>query len=228
MGGRLRLCVSGGAALNPESMEFFFAMGIPVIEGYGLTETSPVICLNPPGRERPGSVGRPVPGVEVKLGEQGEILTRGPHVMRGYFHDEAATRDALRDGWFHTGDMARMDADGFYYIVGRTKDMIISGGENIYSAQVENAIHRHPAVLEAAVIGVPDDEWGEAVKAVVALKPGMTATAEEIIDVARRHLASYQKPRSVDFVDALPKAPTGKILKRELRDRYWTSRDRKV
>ncbi|MFM7120296.1 MAG: AMP-binding enzyme, partial [Gammaproteobacteria bacterium] len=107
-------------------------------------------------------------------------------------------------------------------------DMIISGGENIYSAQVENALHRHPAVLEAAVIGVPDDEWGEAVKAVVVLKPGMTATAEDIIAVAREHLASYQKPRSVDFVDALPKAPTGKILKRELRDRYWSGRERQV
>ena len=134
----------------------------------------------------------------------------------------------LQDGWFHSGDLAVLQPDGYVKIKDRSKDIIISGGENIYSAQVENAIHRHPAVLEAAVIGVPDDEWGEAVKAIVALKPGMRATAEEIIAVAREHLASYQKPRSVDFVDALPKAPTGKILKRALRDQYWAERERNV
>ena len=127
-----------------------------------------------------------------------------------------------------TGDIATWDEDGYIFIVDRAKDMIISGGENIYSTQVEAAIHKHEAVLEAAVIGVPDEEWGEAVKAVVVLKPGMTATQEEIIDCAREHLASYQKPRSVDFVDSLPKAPTGKILKRELRDPYWQTQDRNV
>ena len=126
------------------------------------------------------------------------------------------------------GDVATWDEDGYVFIVDRAKDMIISGGENIYSTQVEAAIHKHPSVLEAAVIGVPDDEWGEAVKAVVVLKPDAHATEQEIIDTAREHLASYQKPKSVDFVDSLPKAPTGKILKRELKEPYWKDQDRNV
>jgi acyl-CoA synthetase (AMP-forming)/AMP-acid ligase II len=127
-----------------------------------------------------------------------------------------------------TGDIAVWDQDGYIFIVDRAKDMIISGGENIYSSQVEAAIHQHPAVLESAVFGVPDDQWGEAVKAVVVLKPGTSATEQEIIAAAAQHLASYQKPRSVDFVDSLPKAPTGKILKRALRAPYWDSRESKV
>jgi long-chain acyl-CoA synthetase len=158
----------------------------------------------------------------------GEIIVQSEANMLGYWGRPELTAQTLRDGWMWTGDLATWDHERYVFIVDRAKDMIISGGENIYSAQVENALHRHPAVLEAAVIGVPDDEWGEAVKAVVVLKPGMTATAEDIIAVAREHLASYQKPRSVDFVDALPKAPTGKILKRELRDRYWSGRERQV
>ncbi|MGA1371269.1 MAG: AMP-binding protein [Pseudomonadales bacterium] len=169
--------------------------------------------------------GQPVPRDGTTVGE---IIVRSEANMLGYWGRPELTAQTLRDGWMWTGDLATWDVDGYVFIVDRAKDMIISGGENIYSAQVENAIHRHPAVLEAAVIGVPDDEWGEAVKAIVALKPGMQATADEIIAVAREHLASYQKPRSVDFVDALPKAPTGKILKRALRDRYWSERDRKV
>jgi acyl-CoA synthetase (AMP-forming)/AMP-acid ligase II len=127
-----------------------------------------------------------------------------------------------------TGDIAVWDADGYIFIVDRAKDMIISGGENIYSTQVEAAIHQHPAVLESAVFGVPDDQWGEAVKAVVVLKPGTSASEQEIIDLASQHLASYQKPKSVDFVESLPKAPTGKILKRELRDPYWAERGKKL
>ncbi len=158
----------------------------------------------------------------------GEIIVQSEANMLGYWGRPELTAQTLRDGWMWTGDLATWDQDRYVFIVDRAKDMIISGGENIYSAQVENALHRHPAVLEAAVIGVPDEEWGEAVKAVVVLKPGMTATAEDIIAVAREHLASYQKPRSVDFVEALPKAPTGKILKRELRDRYWSGRERQV
>jgi acyl-CoA synthetase (AMP-forming)/AMP-acid ligase II len=148
--------------------------------------------------------------------------------MLGYWGRPDLTAQTIRDGWMWTGDVATWDEDGYVFIVDRAKDMIISGGENIYSTQVEAAIHKHPAVLEAAVIGVPDDEWGEAVKAVVVLKPGETATEQEIIDAARANLASYQKPKSVDFVDSLPKAPTGKILKRELRDPYWQERDRNV
>jgi acyl-CoA synthetase (AMP-forming)/AMP-acid ligase II len=150
----------------------------------------------------------------------GEIVIASEANMLGYWQRPELTAETIRHGWMHTGDIATWDEDSYVYIVDRAKDMIISGGENIFSTQVENAIHQHPAVLESAVIGVPDPEWGEAVKAVVVLKPGMSATAQEIIDTARQHLASYQKPRSVDFVDALPKAPTGKILKRELRDTY--------
>jgi long-chain acyl-CoA synthetase len=158
--------------------------------------------------------GRPVP----RDGRTtGEIVVRSEANMLGYWRRPDLTAQTIREGWMCTGDIAFWDEEGYLFIVDRAKDMIISGGENIYSTQVENAIHRHPAVLESAVIGVPDSEWGETVKAVVVLKPGMNATEQEIIDEARRHLASYQKPRSVVFVDSLPKAPTGKILKRELR-----------
>jgi len=148
--------------------------------------------------------------------------------MVGYWQRPDLTADTLRDGWMYTGDVAVWDEEGYIFIVDRAKDMIISGGENIYSTQVEAAIHQHPAVLESAVFGVPDAEWGESVKAVVVLKPGMQATEQDIIAAASQHLASYQKPRSVDFVDSLPKAPTGKILKRELRDPYWNQGERKV
>ncbi len=150
----------------------------------------------------------------------GEIIVRSDANMLGYWRRPDLTAQTIRDGWMWTGDIATWDESGYVYIVDRAKDMIISGGENIYSTQVENAIHRHPAVLECAVIGIPDAEWGEVVKAVVVLKPGMHASEREIIDEARRHLASYQKPKSVAFVDSLPKAPTGKILKRELRKLY--------
>jgi long-chain acyl-CoA synthetase len=158
----------------------------------------------------------------------GEIIVRSAANMLGYWGKPELTAQTLRDGWMWTGDVARWDEDGYVFIVDRAKDMIISGGENIYSTQVEAAIYKHEAVLEAAVVGVPDDEWGEAVKAIVVLKPGYTATAEEIIQTARQHLASYQKPRFVEFVSSLPKAPTGKILKRELRAKNWQSKDRQV
>jgi long-chain acyl-CoA synthetase len=158
----------------------------------------------------------------------GQIIVRSEANMLGYFKRPDLTAATLRDGWMWTGDIAVWDEGNYVFIVDRAKDMIISGGENIYSVQVEEAIAQHPAVLECAVIGVPDAEWGETVKAVVVLKPGTTATEQEIIDTARQHLASYQKPRSVDFVQSLPKAPTGKILKRELRAPYWADQDRQV
>jgi acyl-CoA synthetase (AMP-forming)/AMP-acid ligase II len=158
----------------------------------------------------------------------GQIVIRSEANMLGYYNRPELTAQTLRNGWMWTGDLATWDEDSYVFIVDRAKDMIISGGENIYSAQVEEAISHHPAVLECAVIGVPDDEWGEAVKAVVVLNPGATATEQDIIDTARQHLASYQKPRSVDFVTELPKAPTGKILKRELREPYWADRDTQV
>lgn len=169
--------------------------------------------------------GRPVP----RDGKTpGEIVVRSEANMVGYWRRPDLTAQTLRDGWMWTGDVAVWDEEGYLFIVDRAKDMIISGGENIYSTQVEAAIHEHPAVLESAVFGVPDPEWGEAVKAVVVLKPGMQASEADIIATAAQHLASYQKPKSVDFVDSLPKAPTGKILKRVLRDPYWDKGERKV
>ena len=158
----------------------------------------------------------------------GEIVVRSDANMVGYWGREDLTAQTIRDGWMWTGDVATWDSEGYVFIVDRAKDMIITGGENVYSTQVESAIHQHEAVLESAVIGVPDKQWGEAVKAVVVLKPGCTATELEIIETAAKHLASYQKPKSVDFVDALPKAPTGKILKRELRDPYWENEEGKL
>ena len=158
----------------------------------------------------------------------GEVVVRSEANMVGYWRRPDLTAQTLRDGWMWTGDVAVWDSEGYIFIVDRAKDMIISGGENIYSTQVEAAIHEHPAVLESAVFGVPDAEWGEAVKAVVVLKPGMAASEQEIIATASQHLASYQKPRSVDFVDSLPKAPTGKILKRTLREPYWAAQGKDV
>jgi acyl-CoA synthetase (AMP-forming)/AMP-acid ligase II len=158
----------------------------------------------------------------------GQIIVRSEANMLGYWNRPEITAQTLRDGWMWTGDIATWDSESYVFIVDRAKDMIISGGENIFSVQVEEAVNQHPAVLECAVIGVPDEEWGESVKAFVVLKPETTATEAEIIQTAREHLASYQKPRSVEFVEALPKAPTGKILKRALRDPYWADQERSV
>lgn len=220
-----------------------------LIQGYGQTEGMTMTFLSQEDHqkavagehpERLSSCGRAGFVTEVQVvdaegvpvprdGETpGEIIVRSEANMVGYWRKPDLTADTLRDGWMWTGDIAVWDDSGYVFIVDRAKDMIISGGENIYSTQVEAAIHQHPAVLESAVFGIPDDTWGEAVKAVVVLKPGQSATAQEIIDEASRHLASYQKPKSVDFVDALPKAPTGKILKRELRDPYWRDQERSV
>ena len=153
-------------------------------------------------------------------GQDGELCIKGPHVCLGYWNNPQATAEALRDGWFHTGDMARVDADGFYYIVGRKKDMIISGGENIYAAEVEAVLIQHPAVADAALIGVPDAKWGEVGRAIVVLKAGQTLTADEIIEFCRQKLARYKAPKTVVFTSALPRSPYGKIIKAELRQQF--------
>jgi long-chain acyl-CoA synthetase len=217
-------------------------------QSYGLTEaTQPVFLLFPedlaiPDAEKRArrltSAGRPALGIEVRIvnewcgdvaqGEAGEILIRGENVMKGYWRDPEATKEVLRDGWFFTGDVAKRDEDGFIYIVDRKKEMIISGGFNIYPREVEQAVESHPAVAEAAVIGIPDETWGEAVKALVVLKPNGIATADEIIELCRTKIASYKKPHSVEFVELLPKNFQGKVMRRALRDQYWQNRERKI
>lgn len=226
----LRLCVSGGAPLAPEVMAAVDRrFGVDVLEGYGLSETSPVATFNLPGRpKRPGSIGLPIPGVELRLVDQagrvvagpgapGEIWVRGPNVMKGYHADPVATADAIRDGWFRTGDIATRDADGYYRVVDRKKDMILRGGFNVYPREVEDVLHAHPAVREAAVVGVPDDRDGEQVVAFVVLDPAASTTVAELRRLCREHLAAYKYPRRIEIVDSLPHGPTGKVLKRELR-----------
>jgi long-chain acyl-CoA synthetase len=224
----LRLCVSGGAAMPEQVMRSFEEeFGCTILEGYGLSETSPVASFNHPGRERkPGSIGTPIAGVEMRCvdtddndvpsGEVGEIVIRGHNVMRGYWNRDEDTEEAMRGGWFHTGDMARVDEDGYFFIVDRKKDLIIRGGYNVYPREIEEVLYEHPAVLEVAVVAVPHDELGEEVGAAVALKPGEHATAEDLQGYVRQQVAAYKYPRRIWFVDELPKGPTGKILKREI------------
>ncbi len=213
-------------------------------EFYGGTEVGVVTYLAPEEQlERPGSIGRALPVVEIRLvdeegcevpqGEVGQLISRpvgGLDLARAaeYYKDEESTKKYFKDGWFYSGDMARVDEDGFYYLVDRKFDMIISGGENIYPAEIELVLYRHEKILEAAVIGVPDDDWGEAVKAVLVLKDGRDASEDEIIEYCREHLAGYKIPRSVDFVDILPKTDTGKILKKIIRAPYWKAREVKI
>jgi acyl-CoA synthetase (AMP-forming)/AMP-acid ligase II len=216
-------------------------------QGYGMTETTAVISyLLPPDhvralREKPElllSAGRPLSGTDVRvvdeednpqpIGTIGEIIARGPQMMRGYWNLPDESAEALKGGWMHTGDAGVLDDEGYIYIQDRVKDMIVSGGENIYPRIIEEVLFKHPAIADAAVIGVPDEQWGETVKAIVVLREGMTATEEEIIDFCRDKLGGYERPRSADFVAALPRNPTGKVLKRELREPYWTGRKRRV
>ena len=223
----LRMCISGGAALPVEVLTGFEErFGAPILEGYGLTETSPTATFNRLGRTKPGSIGLPIDGVEIKLvdkhgadvpcGQIGEILIRGHNVMKGYWQRPDATAAAIVDGWFHTGDMAVCDEDGFYFIVDRKKDIIIRGGYNIYPRELEELLYEHPAVLEAAVIGVPHPTHGEEVAAAITLRTGAQVTPEELRDYLRARVAPYKYPRHLWFVDQLPKGSTGKILKREI------------
>ncbi len=211
---------------------------------YGLTETTGGITYLPPedhgehAIERMKSCGKPMVGVEIKIvdgfgkevpsGEVGELICRTPQVMLGYWNLPDATKQSIKGDWFHTGDAGYKDRDGYVFIYDRVKDMIVSGGENIYPAEVESALFGHPAVADVAVIGVPDAQWGEAVKAVVVKKPGAEVTVKELIDYARERIAGYKVPRSVDFAETLPRNPTGKILKRELRKPYWENQERQV
>jgi long-chain acyl-CoA synthetase len=230
----LRTCVSGGAAMPVAVMRGFEeAFGCIILEGYGLSETSPVASFNHPGKVRkPGSIGTPVEGVEMRVvdgdghplpaGEVGEIAIRGHNVMKGYWGQPEATAEVMRGvgevggGWFLTGDLAKVDDDGYFFIVDRKKDLIIRGGYNVYPREIEEVLHEHPAVAEVAVIGIPHHELGEDVGAAVVLKPGRTATPAELRAFARDRVAAYKYPRYVWLLPELPKGPTGKILRREV------------
>jgi long-chain acyl-CoA synthetase len=225
----LRVCVSGGAALPVDVLHRFESrFAVEVLEGYGLSETSPVASFNRPGgARRAGSIGFPVTGVEmqcvdragspVPVGEIGEITIRGHNVMKGYWNKPDETAAVLsEDGWFRTGDMGKVDEDGFFFVVDRVKDLIIRGGFNVYPREVEEVLYEHPDVAEAAVVGIPHAEYGEEIGAAVALRPGATVTEAELRNFVKAQVAAYKYPRRVWFVDDLPKGPTGKILKREI------------
>ena len=228
----LRVCMSGGAPLPVEVREKFEALtGGKLVEGYGLTEAAPVTHVNDPAGEiRDGSIGRPVADTESRImdlekgarelptGQEGEIVIRGPQVMKGYWNKPDETALVLRRGWLYTGDIARVDDDGYFYIVDRKKDMIIAGGYNVYPREVEEVLFEHPKIKEATVIGVPDQYRGETVKAFVVVKDGQPLTADEIIGFCRERLAAYKLPRIVEFRESLPKSGVGKYLRRVLRE----------
>jgi len=217
------------------------------IQSYGMTEATQAVTFLQPTDHRRAlsgqpqlllSAGRPAVGTEVRIidldgrplpnGALGEIVVRGPQLMKGYWNRPEETAAMLRDGWLHTGDAGTVDDAGYLYVQDRIKDMIVSGGENVYPSVVENVLYQHPAVAEAAVIGVPDERWGETVKAIVVLRAGAAASADELIAFCRGKLAGFERPRAVDFVDALPRTPTGKVLKRVLRELYWIGQSRRV
>jgi len=224
----LQYCMSGGAPMPVEIMKAFEEKyPVQILEGYGLSETSPVASFNMQNRpRRPGSIGYPVWGTEMRVvdendnplpdGEIGEICIRGHHVMKGYLNRPDATKEALRGGWFHSGDIGVRSPEGYYTIVDRKKDMILRGGFNVYPREVEEVLYGHESIVEVAVIGIPDDEKGEEIKAIIALAPGAELSAEDVIAFCKERLAAYKYPRVVEFMDALPKGSTGKILKREL------------
>jgi long-chain acyl-CoA synthetase len=227
---RVRLAVSGAAPLPGAVLEEFERrLGITIWEGYGLTETAPAVTSNIVGSvAKPGSIGRPLPGIELRIvdehgddvedGDPGELVVRGPNVFGGYWRQAEASEAAFRDGWFRTGDIGYADDDGYVFLVDRSKDLVIVSGFNVYPREVEEVLMRHPKIAEAAVIGVAHPYTGEAVKAICVLRPGASATEEEIIDFCKRSLARFKCPQIVDFVPELPHHVTGKVLKRALRE----------
>ncbi len=224
---QLRFAMCGSAPVPAEVMKRFEeTFNCLVVEGYGLSESTCRSTFNPPDqRRRPGSCGVPI-GNEMRVvdeedrdvpdGELGEIVLRGENILKGYYKNPDATATAFRNGWFHTGDIGYRDADGFYYIVDRKSDMIIRGGENIYPREIDEVLYQHPSVAAAAVVGVPDELYGEEVAAVIVLKEGATCSAPDVIEFCKARLADYKSPKTVHFVDDIPKGPTGKLLKREL------------
>jgi acyl-CoA synthetase (AMP-forming)/AMP-acid ligase II len=238
-----RLLIYGASPMPEQLMrQAMRTLGVGLLQSYGMTELTTATMLMPDDHvleaptelvRRLKSAGRPVAGVDVRVvdehdddvacGEVGEIIVRGPCMMTGYWKQPEASAEALRDGWMHTGDMGMLDSDGYLYLVDRKKDMIISGGENVYSTEVESVLYQHPAVLEAAVIGVPDPMWVEGVKAIVALKHGQHVSADDLRSFCRERIAGYKVPRTVDFMESLPKTATGKISKKDLRTPYWAA-----
>ena len=227
----LRVAVSGGASLPEDIMRTFEGkFGIEVLEGYGMSETASSCSFNRPGDTRALSIGKPMWGVTMRVGDAadrplppgrenvGEILIRGHNVMKGYLGRPEATAEALRDGWLHSGDLGYMDSDGFYFIVDRAKDLVIRGGYNVYPREIEEVLYAHPDIVEAAVIGKPDERLGEEVVAVVVARPGSELGAADVIAYCRERLAAYKYPREIRFMGELPKGPSGKILKSALRD----------
>jgi long-chain acyl-CoA synthetase len=227
----LRVTVSGGAPIPAEVIDSFERrFGVAILEGYGLSESASTATFNISVTERKVySVGKPIWGTSLQIWDEesrplprgadhvGEVVLRGQNIMTGYHNNPEATAKAFAGGWFHTGDLGYVDEDGFLFIVDRIKDLIIRGGYNVYPREVEEVIYAHPAVAEAAVIGVPDPKWGEEVRAIVALKPGQAVTEAELIDFVKERVAAYKYPRAIEFRDSLPKGGTGKILKKELR-----------
>jgi acyl-CoA synthetase (AMP-forming)/AMP-acid ligase II len=245
----LRYFLYGAAPMSVEKLKQAIEVFGPVMAGgYGQTEAPGAISTMPPNEHLRGgkvasdarlsSVGRPNPLVKVEImsddnqilerGQSGEICVRGDLVMKGYYKDPVKTAEAIIDGWLHTGDVGHIDEEGFLHITDRKKDMIISGGFNVYPSQVEQVIWAHPAVRDCAVIGVPDEKWGEAVKAVVELNKGQTLSAEDVIALCKQKLGSVSAPKTVDFVEALPRSPVGKVLKKDLRAEYWKDKNRSI
>ena len=247
--GALRTIVYGASPISEDVLARSVAtFGAGFWQAYGLTETTGAIVhlapedhdLSGPNRHRLRSCGKAGPGVELRIvdpdtgddvpvGDVGEIWVSGPQVMKGYWNNDEATAEAVdADGWFRSGDIGYLDDDGYLYIHDRVKDMVVSGGENVYPAEVENALMRHPGIADVAVIGVPHEKWGETAKAVVVKAEGADPSEEEIIAFAREHLARFKCPTSVDFVDVLPRNPSGKVLKKDLRAPHWAGKERQV